>query len=77
MNENTKMILINLKERALVDSVTGDIMRPSCWDSLIPYHSYLVCKNHPGPAQALLQRVFDGEKAITKMIENTQRHNLL
>ena len=67
------MILINIKEKALVDSETGDIVRPTCWDSLIPYYSYLVNRSHPGPAQSMLEKVFAGEKVITKMIENHQK----
>lgn len=69
------MILINLKEKALVNSETGDIVRPTCWDSLIPYHSYLMSKGHPGPAQSMLEKVFTGEKVITKMIELSQKRD--
>lgn len=67
------MIRINLKEKALVNSETGDIVRPTCWDTLIPYHSYLVGRGHPGPAQSILEKVFDGEKVISKMTENYQK----
>lgn len=67
-------ILINPKEKALIDSVTGELFRPSCWETLIPYHSYLIGRGHPGPAQALLEKVFSGEKVISKMTENYQKH---
>jgi len=68
------MIHINQKEKALVDSETGMIVRPSCFDTLIQYHSYLIGRGHPVPAQSLLKQVFNGEKVITKMIENSQKH---
>lgn len=69
------MILINLKEKALVNSETGDVIRPTCWDSLVPYHAYLVGRGHPGPAQSMLEKVFAGEKVITKMIELAQKRD--
>lgn len=68
------MIHINTKEKVLVDSETGEIIRPSCYDYLVQYHAYLRSRNHHSAAQAVLAEVFKGEKVITKMIENSQKH---
>lgn len=68
-------ILINLKEKMLIDSETGDVVRPSCWETLIPYHSYLCGRNHAAMAQNVLRQVFSGERFITKMIDNYQRRD--
>ena len=68
------MILLNLKEKALINSETGELVRPLCWDSLAPYYSYLLDRGHPGPAQSMLLQVFGGEKIISKMIECSQKH---
>jgi hypothetical protein len=68
------MIHINRKERALVNSENGDIIHPTCWDDLLSYHSYLLGRDKPNAAQILLQRVFDGERVISKMIEQSQKH---
>jgi len=69
------MIKINLKERALVNCETAEIIRPSCFDDLVPYYSYLVDRNHKLVANKLLEDVFKGEKVISKMIANSQRRN--
>ncbi len=69
------MILINFKEKVLVDSVTGDIVKPNCWDDLIPYLSYVKNRGHETMAQHLLEEVFKGEKIITKMIQASQKHS--
>ncbi len=68
------MIHINLKEKCLVNSENGDIVRPTCWDHLAPYHSMLCGRGHKAAAQSLLEDVFRGEKVITKMIEKHQKH---
>ncbi len=70
------MIHVNMTERALVDSKTGAVYRPQCWDALVVYYSYLCSKGHEAMAQQILERVCDGEKVITKMIENMQKHGL-
>ncbi len=66
-------ILVNQKERALIDSETGIIVRPACFDTLVPYHSYLVGRGHSTMANEVLKRVFDGEKFISKLIDNYQK----
>lgn len=70
------MILINNKEKALVDSITGDIFKPTCFDTLAPYYSYLVTKGHQDAGQRMLQEVVKGEKFISKMISSAQKHNI-
>ena len=67
-------IKLNLKEKALVNCKTGELIRPSCFDSLAPLYSYLVEKRREKEAEDLLKRVFKGEKVITKMIERSQKH---
>lgn len=67
------VIVINLKEKALVDTDTGDIVRPNCWDDLIPYVSYVKNRGHPQLAQSILEEVFKGEKIITKMVTASQK----
>jgi len=71
------MIHINLKEQALVNSETGEILRPSCWVDLIAYHNYLISRDKKSAAQSMLQEVFKGEKVISKMIAAVQKHGLL
>lgn len=70
------MIKINLKEKALINCDTAEVLRPHCWDSLIPYHSYLVGRRRFLAAASLLEEVFKGEKVISKMIENSQKHSI-
>ena len=70
------MIHLNYKEKALVNSATGEIVRPGCWDTLAPYISYLETRSHSRMAQDVLEKVFVGEKFITKMIENAQKREL-
>lgn len=65
-------IHINMKEKALIRK--GEVVRPTCWDTLIPYVNYLEGRGHGQMAQQVLERVFKGERVITKMIENAQRH---
>lgn len=69
-------ILINEKEKALVDGDTGEIMRPNCWFDLIPYIRYVEGRGHPAKAQELLQAVFRGDKIITRMIEASQKRGI-
>lgn len=70
------MIHLNNKEKALVHSETGEIVRPRCYDDLSAYHSYLVGRKHYQAAQSMLQEVFKGEKVISKMIAASQKRGL-
>ena len=70
------MIHINHKEKALVDGNTGEIVRPHCWDTLIPYVNYLEGRAHGSYAQSILKQVMSGEKVISKMIEQAQKHGI-
>jgi len=63
------VILINQKERALINSESGDVVRPSCYLDLLGYHSYLLGRGLQEQAQQILLSVFEGELVITKMIE--------
>lgn len=64
---------LNIRERAIVDGDTGDIVHPSCWDDLSPYYSYLVERGHEQLAQSVLRDVMKGEKVISKMIAASQK----
>jgi len=70
------MIHINLKEKALVSSETGKLVRPECFDSLVIYHAYLVGRNHAAFAQKMLQEVFAGSQYISKMVLLAQKNTL-
>ena len=65
-------IKINFEEKALVNCKTAQILRPSCFDTLSVYHSYLQQKGLHEQADQLLKDVFKGEKVISKMIEKAQ-----
>ena len=62
-------ILIDTKNKALVESKTGDMVQPACFDDLISYHAYLITGKHPKQAHQALKDVFKGEKVITKLKE--------
>lgn len=70
-------IKVNYKEKALVDCKTGGIVRPSCFDTLLAHDSYLRGKKHIEQADAILRKVFKGEKVISDMIEHAQKLNLI
>lgn len=61
-------ILINREERALIDSKTGQIVRPSCFDDLVAYHAYLISGKNNKLANQVLKDVFAGEKVISNMV---------
>lgn len=66
-------IKINLEEKALVNTKSGKIVRPSCFDTLAAYHSYLLSSRKYEEADDILKKVFKGEKVISKMIERAQK----
>jgi hypothetical protein len=70
-------IKINLEEKALVNTKTAQILRPSCFDTLAVYHAYLISTNEHASADDLLKKVFKGEKVITDMINQAQLHHLI
>jgi len=67
-------IVINLKERALVNLKTGEVIRPSCFDDLAALHNYMLQsgKGYEKQAEQMLKDVFKGEKVITKMVAAMQ-----
>ena len=68
-------IFINEKEKCLIDSKTGEIIRPQCYQDLIAYHAYLLSKNRKSCAQSILKDIVAGEKVISKMIFNHDKYN--
>lgn len=67
-------ILINEKEKALVNSEDGDIVRPTCWDQLHGYYNYLKTSGKPAQAQTVLDDVYKGELVMTQMVDYYQRN---
>jgi hypothetical protein len=63
---------INEKERCIVKSDTGDVLRPTCINDLIAYHAYLLSRGQDKAAQNMLRDVAKGEKVISKMIAKMQ-----
>jgi len=70
-------IKINLEEKALVNTKTAQILRPSCFDTLAVYHAYLIATREHHEADELLKKVFKGEKVISDMIAKAQLHHLI
>lgn len=66
-------IKINFEEKALINIKSGKIVRPSCFDTLTAYHSYLLSRRQYVEADEILRKVFKGEKVISKMIERAQK----
>lgn len=51
----------------ILDTLTGNIQYPMCWEDLSAYHHYLVNKGHFDEAQMLLADSMAGNKPITRM----------
>ena len=65
-------IEINREGKGLVNTETGEIQRPDCFDTLVLYHAYLLTKGYQDRADEILRRVFKGEKVISDMIKQAQ-----
>ena len=52
----------------VLDTHTGKIQYPTCWQDLWAYYHYLVGRNHFDEAQLLLADSMAGNKPITRMI---------
>lgn len=62
-------ILLNHKEKALIDAKNGDLVRPACFDALAQYVSYYTGKyKKADKLQAKLKRIFKGELLLVDMI---------
>lgn len=63
-------ILLNTKEKILIDSKTGDIVKPSCFDGISQYVSYYKNKYRTDDGvQRHLKKIFKGEMKLADMIE--------
>jgi hypothetical protein len=69
-------IIINTEEKCLINTKNGKIARPSCFDTLIAYHSYLLSKRQQEQADQILKDVFKGELVIKNMIDKVQKHDM-
>jgi hypothetical protein len=54
----------------IIDTVSGNIQSPKCWQDLEAYHHYLVNKGMLEEAQKLLADSMAGKKPITRMLES-------
>ena len=69
-------ILIDTKNKMLIESKTGETVSPSCFDDLIQYHAYLCGGKYPEEAQRALKRVFKGERIMHDMlVHNMTKHS--
>ena len=57
----------------IIDTQTGSVQYPVCWQDLSAYYHYLVGKGHIVEAQQLLADSMAGKKPITKMIPETSK----
>lgn len=62
-------ILIDYKNKALINSKTKVKVYPNCFDDLVQYHAYLCYKGQVDYAEHKLKEVFKGEKVISDMVK--------
>ena len=53
----------------ILDTHTGSVQFPICWQDLNAYYHYLVDTGHIDEAQQLLAESMAGNKPITRMIQ--------
>jgi hypothetical protein len=53
----------------ILDSKTGAIQHPVCWQDLVAYYNYLVGLGRNAESQKLLAESIAGKKPITQMLE--------
>jgi len=68
--------VINVEEKAVIKTTTGELVRPSCFHDLNLYYTYLISTGEEKAAGTLLKKVFQGEKVISNMIKNMQEAHL-
>jgi hypothetical protein len=67
---------INHQEKAIVCGETGELLRPTCWNDLVLYHSYILgTEKNKKAANQLLRDVFRGEMVMTNMAKRVQDGN--
>lgn len=69
-------VVIDRERKVLREVSTGKEVTVGCWDDLISYYGYLVNKGHDKYATSILRQVFDGEKFMSKLVENSQKKGL-
>ena len=57
----------------ILDTRTGYIQHPACWQDISAYYHYLVGKGRLDEAQGLLEESMSGNKPITKMVERMRQ----
>jgi hypothetical protein len=68
--------IFNDNEKSITHEGSGKIIKPSCYDDLRAYTSYLLSRGHAKNINHVLDDVFKGEKIISKMIELNSKHNI-
>ncbi len=53
----------------IIDTNTGKIQQPQCWQDLSAYHHYLLNKGLIEVSQKLLEDSMAGKKPISKMLQ--------
>jgi hypothetical protein len=52
----------------ILDSKTGGMQHPACWQDLAAYYYYLTGRGRIDESQLLLSEIMAGNKPITKML---------
>jgi rRNA-processing protein FCF1 len=65
-------IKMNYKEKCLVNTKTGEIIRPDCIQDLMQYHAYLIATGDDELAKQVLKNVAKGERVISDMLAASQ-----
>ena len=61
----------------ILDTQTGYIQHPVCWQDISAYYHYLVDKGRLNEAQSLLAESMSGSKPITRMVERIRQSSFL
>lgn len=72
MNMRARYKIIHDEEHdsvMILDSETGAIQHPICWQDLVAFYNYLTGLGRLDEAQKLLAESMAGKKPITKMFE--------
>ena len=72
MNMSVRYSLLSdaeTKDVLILDSESGTIQHPVCWQDLVAYYNYLVGTGRVDESQKLLAESLAGKKPITKMLE--------
>jgi hypothetical protein len=60
----------NDNEVVILDSETGAIQHPRCWQDISAYYAYLMNSGKTAAAQTLLAESMSGSKPITRLVQS-------